>query len=149
MLFESFPLNSKVWVYTAKRNFNEQEKIFIQSNLDAFLSQWNTHGKDLFANGSILHDTFIVIVSDESKIQSSGCSVDSSVRFIKDLGRELNIDFFDRLNVIVEKEGEMKRVHFNDLANYSSWNIFNPLVNNLDGLRNNWLIPVDKSQFVK
>ena len=96
-MFESFPENSQVWIYSSTRFFTNEEEVFITTNLDQFISQWATHGTDLFANATILHHSFIVIVADENKVKSSGCSIDSSVRFIKDLGKELNIDFFNRM----------------------------------------------------
>lgn len=148
MLFESFPNNSQVWIYSSDRFFTEKENEFISSNLDAFIAEWATHGTDLFADSAILYNSFIVIVSDEEKVKSSGCSIDRSIRFIKDLGKELNIDFFNRLNVTLEKEEELKRIHFNDLSIYQDWNMFDPMVKTLDELRNNWLIPVKESRFV-
>lgn len=142
MLFESFPENSKVWVYTADRFLTEEEKSFIQNKLTEFLSQWKTHGSELYADAAILHDSFIVISVDESKVPSSGCSIDSSVRFVKTLGQDLNIDFFNRLSVVIVKDGQMKRIHYNDIANYPEWNLFNPIITNLSEFRNSWLIPV-------
>lgn len=142
MLFESFPENSRVWVYTANRFLTEQDKRFIQSNLNNFLSQWKTHGTELYADAAILHDSFVVITVNESKVPSSGCSVDSSVRFMKGLGKELNIDFFNRLSVIIKKNDELKRIHYNDISEYPEWKLFNPIVGTLSDLRENWLIPI-------
>lgn len=142
MLFESFPENSRVWVYTANRFLTEQDKRFIQSNLNNFLSQWKTHGTELYADAAILHDSFVVITVNESKVPSSGCSVDSSVRFMKELGKELNIDFFNRLSVILKKNDELKRIHYNDISEYPEWKLFNPIVGTLSDLRENWLIPI-------
>lgn len=142
MLFESFPENSRVWVYTANRFLTEQDKRFIQSNLNNFLSQWKTHGTELYADAAILHDSFVVITVNESKVPSSGCSVDSSVRFMKELGKELNIDFFNRLSVIIKKNDELKRIHYNDISEYPEWKLFNPIVGTLSDLRENWLIPI-------
>lgn len=143
MLFESFPESSQVWVYAADRFLTEQQKAFALSNLKIFLSQWAAHGNELYSDGTILHDTFIVIVANEEKVKSSGCSVDSSVRFIKDLGKEIQVDFFNRLKVVIEKDGEYKHIHYNDRSEYSDWNMFNPMVKSLKELRESWLIPVE------
>lgn len=142
MLFETFPENSRVWVYTANRFLSEQDKSFIQANLKNFLSQWKTHGTELYADAVILHDSFVVIAVNESKVPSSGCSVDSSVRFMKELGKELNIDFFNRLSVIIKNNDELKRIHYNDISEYPEWKLFNPIVASLNDLRENWLIPI-------
>ena len=148
MIFEKFTEESQVWIYGADRFLNTQEEIFIQNNIDSFISKWATHGTELVATGGILHHNFIVIVSDESNVRNSGCSIDSSVRFIKDLGRELNIDFFNRLSVLLEKEGIYKRVHFKDLSLYQDWNMFDPMVKNLKDLREKWEVLVGESPFV-
>jgi hypothetical protein len=142
MLFETFPENRRVWVYSSNRFLIAEEKTFIEQKLKNFISQWATQGKDLYADAAILHNNFITISVDESKIPSSGCSIDSSVRFMKELGKELNIDFFNRLSVLIEKDGELKRIHYNEIGEYTDWNLFNPVVNTIDELRNNWLIPI-------
>lgn len=149
MLFPNFPENSKVWVYAANRFFTEHESKIIQHNVDLFTKQWAAHGSGLVATGSILHNSFIVLVADENQVKASGCSVDSSVRFIKDIGKEFEIDFFNRLHLLIEKKGEFKRIHFSELQTYSDWNLFNPLVQNLKELRENWCVQIAESQFVK
>ncbi len=148
IMFESFPENSQVWIYSSTRFFTTEEENFLSKNLDLFINQWATHGTELFAQAAVLHHSFIVIVSDESKVKSSGCSVDSSVRFVKDLGRELNIDFFNRMSVLLKKEDEYKRIHFSELSSNLDFEMFNPLVKTLKDLRTNWLIPVSNSEFV-
>lgn len=142
MLFPHFPGSSRVWIYGADRFLNGTEEAFAKEQLDLFLRQWAAHGTELFADGMVLHHTFIVIVADEAKVKASGCSIDSSVRFIKDLGKELNIDFFNRLSVLVEKEGEMKRIHFSDLDTHKDWNVFNTTISILEDLRNGFSVPV-------
>lgn len=149
MLFDSFPEDSKVWVYSAERQLSEQEQGLIKPYLKEFIEQWATHGTELTADAGILINNFIVFIVDEKKVKASGCSVDSSVRFIKDLGKNLNIDFFNRLSLLIEKDGEYKRIHFNDLTEYKDWNMFNPLINDLKELRENWKISVSESGFVK
>ena len=148
-MFDSFPENSQVWIYSSTRFFTNQEEEFIASNLNQFISQWATHGTDLFAKGAILHHSFIVIVADENKVKSSGCSIDSSVRFIKDLGRELNIDFFNRMSMLLKKEDEYKRIHFSDLSNYLDYEMFNPMVKTLKELRENFVLAVSDSELVR
>ena len=149
MLFPNFPENSKVWVYAANRFFTEHESKIIQHNVDLYTKQWAAHGSGLIATGLILHNSFIVLVADENQVKASGCSVDSSVRFIKDIGEEFEVDFFNRLYLLIEKNREFKRIHFNELQNYLDWNLFNPLVQNLQELRNYWHLRISESQFVK
>lgn len=147
-LFPTYPESSQVWIYSANRFFTEQEKGLIQQAMNEFTSDWAAHGSELRATSAILFNNFIVIVADENVAKASGCSIDSSVRFIKEIGSKLKIDFFNRLFMLIEKEGEIKRVHFSDLSNYPDWNIFNPLVKTLGEMRSNWVIPVNESNLV-
>ena len=148
-MFESFPENSQVWIYSSTRFFTNEEENFITSNLDQFISQWATHGTGLFAKGTILHHSFIIIVADENKVKSSGCSIDSSVRFIKDLGKELNIDFFNRMSILLKKEDEYKRIHFSDMSNHLEYEMFNPMVKTLKDLREKFILPVSESELIR
>ena len=147
-MFEQFPDNSQVWVYSSDRFLSGTEEEFANEQLTAFIAQWAAHGTDLFAEFKIIDHNFIVIVADENKVKASGCSIDSSVRFIKDLGKELGINFFNRLSVLIEKDGEYKRIHFSDLSSFPDWNLYNTMAKNLSDLRGSWKSPISKSQFV-
>lgn len=148
MIFPELSNNSKVWIYTSNRPFSESEQVSINHELQLFLKQWAAHGDSLYGNATVLHDRFVVLAVDEAQTIASGCSIDTSVQFIKALGAELNVDFFDRLNLVVEKDGELSKMHLGDLKENQDLNVFNPMVTKLDELRNNWLIPVSSSPFV-
>jgi hypothetical protein len=147
-LFPTFPDSSPVWIYGANRFFTEQEEVLVQQAMNEFTTDWAAHGTGLRATSAILFKNFIVIVADENVAKPSGCSIDSSVRFIKEIGSKLKIDFFNRLYMLIEKDGELKRVHFGDLSRYSDWNIFNPLVKTIGEMKLNWIIPVNESDLV-
>jgi len=143
--FSGFPDSSKVWIYSADRFFKENEKAFVHDCLEEFTQQWATHGKELFASASTFLDSFIVFVVDESKVKASGCSIDTSVRLVKSIGAELNIDFFDRLWMLVELNGSTKRVHFNDIKNFANSYFYDTTINNLGDFRSKFKIKVSES----
>jgi hypothetical protein len=147
MYFPEFNSISRVWVYTANRLLTSDEQKFIRDEMHLFLGSWAAHGSELKADGLLVHDHFIILAVDESKTGASGCSIDSSVKFIKAIGAELNIDFFDRLNLVVEKNGEFNYSHISELKKFEDWNVFNPMVTDLAGLRTNWKQQVTKSPF--
>lgn len=147
MYFPEFNANSKVWVYTSNRLLSSEEQTFIQKEIDIFTNNWAAHGSGLKADGIVEYDQFIVLSVDESNVQASGCSIDTSVKFIKAVGEELNVDFFDRLNLVLEKNGEFKRSHISELKESADWNVFNPMITDLKGLREDWKQPVSKSPF--
>lgn len=143
--FQGFNETSRVWVYASNRALAPTESAFVQDEINNFVQQWATHGKELSAKGAVLFDRFIVLAVDEEKNGASGCSIDSSVHFVKALGKELDINFFDRLNVYLSKDQQIQRVHISDLNSYADWNIFDPMIANLEQLTSSWIIPVKES----
>ena len=148
MIFPEFIPESKVWIYASNRELTQKDQETITSELEPFISEWAAHGKGLLGKSSILENRFVVLVVDESKAMASGCSIDTSVRFMKDLGAKLNIDFFDRLKLYVEKDRHFDRVSLSELHEYGDWDVYNPMISSLKELRENWKIPVHSSPFV-
>ena len=144
-IFQDFNLSSRVWVYASNRALNSTESTFVQDEINEFVKQWATHGKELVAKGAVLFDRFIILAVDEQKVGASGCSIDSSVHFVKALGKELDVNFFDRLNVYVTKDNQIERIHLSELVNYADWNLFDPMIANLEQLFNSWIVPVNES----
>jgi hypothetical protein len=92
------------------------------------------------ADSVVLLNRFVIIAADEDRLAASGCSIDSSVRFIKQLGQEFNLDFFNRLMVYVLREREILRIPYHEL-HQDSGAYFDPLTNKLEVLRNSWPVP--------
>ena len=108
MFFPELSPSSKVWVYTSNRDFHITEVNFIEDSLKMFIPQWAAHGAKLIGNGAVYKSRFVIISVDESQVNASGCSIDSSVHFIKKLGAELGVDFFSRMEMVIEENGELK-----------------------------------------
>ena len=144
-IFQDFSLSSRVWVYASNRALNSTESTFVQDEINEFLKQWATHGKELIAKGAVLFDRFIILAVDEQKVGASGCSIDSSVHFVKALGKELEVNFFDRLNLYIIKDQEIKQIHISEMVNFADWNLFDPMIANLEQLVNYWVVPVKES----
>ena len=86
----------------------------------------------------------------------SGCSTDSSVRFIKDLGARFGVDFFNRTNLAFLIQDKTQLLPMNQL-HYAMDNYFingdtlyfNNLVQTKKDLENHWIIPVKDSWISK
>lgn len=88
---------NKVWIYQANRKLKEDEKSRIQSKVEIFLSDWQSHGEALWGDFQILYDLFLVVMVDENGPGDiSGCSIDDSTDLIKKIEKELNISLLDR-----------------------------------------------------
>ncbi len=138
-LFEGFEDHSRVWVYQADRELSAEDQQYINHELEQFVSGWNAHGKQLLADYRILSNRFVILTVDERQVGASGCSIDSSVHALKKIGTERRIDFFNRLKLIVEREGEQREIHYADKGEYAGWNMYDNTITNLGSLRSEWL----------
>jgi hypothetical protein len=140
-LFEGFSDDSRVWLYNANRPITPTEASFVQENLEQFASQWKAHSTPLKAKACMLNEYTIAFVVDQSEASASGCSVDSSVRLVKELGKELEVDFFNRMQVVVEnQEGQRSLYPYRKLAELQNHVYYNPLVESLKELKETWLV---------
>ena len=149
MYFPQLASDSRVWVYQSNRPFSENEKVQLTEAFKVFVDSWAAHGSKLVADATIIGDYFVVLAVDEKTAMASGCSIDSSVKFIKTIGQQFNIDFFNRLKLVVQNENETKMISFSDLGQYENWKIYNTLVNTIDLLNTSFLIPVNESELFK
>lgn len=87
----------RIWIYQADRILTAQESEQISIELAAFAEQWKVHGKPLSASAELRDDLFIILKVDEAIAAASGCSVDSSVRFLKGIEEKYGVQLFDRM----------------------------------------------------
>ena len=84
-----------------------------------FVDQWTAHNHQLNAFGQVFHNRFIVIILDEMNSSlASGCSIDSQVNFIRELGENLEVDFFDRLHFDFLLDGEVVSFHKDEVGQH-------------------------------
>src|SRR5918993_3853726 len=95
LLPNEFADNSKVWIYQSSRLFTLGEALEIEEALDQFSESWLSHGNEVKGWANLLFGQFLVIMADESNTGVSGCSTDSSVRFVKSLGEKYGVDLFN------------------------------------------------------
>ncbi len=156
LLPEDFSNNSRVWIYQSSRLFSLGEAFDIEDALKEFTEQWLSHGADVKAYGNLLFGQFVVLIADETQAAVSGCSTDSSVRFIKELGNRFGVDFFNRTNLAFVSKDKIQVIPLNQLT-YAFQNnfitpdtlFFNNTVQTKAELENNWIIPVKESWLAK
>lgn len=148
----SFSPKSKVWIYQSDRELKPEEVASIQQRLDSFTSQWKAHGHQLLAKAEILHNFFIVFIVDEESASVTGCSIDSSVRIIKELEQEFNLDLFNRFNIAYKQDDiviVVSKEDFETLINIKKIGpktiVYNNLVANLGEFQTKWEIPFEDS----
>jgi hypothetical protein len=108
-----FPMDARLWVFVGDRKMSATEISWLNESLTQFVSSWQTHGKSLDAVGFVLHEAAMVIVANENAVKASGCSMDKINHLVKDVGRQLSIDFFNRMNVLLpHTEGNYELARF-------------------------------------
>jgi len=88
--------SSKVWIYQSSRLFLMSEALDIETKLEQFVSEWKSHGDTVKGYANLFFGQFIVFMADETATGVSGCSTDSSVRLVKEIEQEFNVQLFDR-----------------------------------------------------
>lgn len=112
---ENMPPNSRVWVYQSNRKLNWDDEKTIAETLKQFCSQWAAHGADLQASFGVYHHRFVMLAVNEEMASPSGCSIDSSTHVIRNLGQQLDIDFFDRNEIPFLQDGDIVTFPLSDL----------------------------------
>lgn len=150
--FDQLPDSAKILIFQSDRKFTDNEERLINDKLMDFTNKWTAHKLMLNASYIIKHKYFIIIGVDEDEIGASGCSIDALNNFIKNIGNELNIDFFNRLNIAFWIENEVKLVKLQNLQNFiiskticNKSNFFNNLATEKKQLYNNWVQEVSKT----
>jgi hypothetical protein len=149
---EDFSDQSRVWIYQSSRPFSEKEEIEINEQLHQFYIQWQAHGAPVKGWAKLLLQRFIVIMADETRVEVSGCSTDSSVKVIKSIERQYEVNLFDRLSItfLVKEKAEvlpMGQVQYAIDKGYidSETLLFNNLVATKGDMFKNWLQPLKYS----
>ena len=152
LLPDNFAPTSRVWVYQSSRMFTLSEALEIESLLNKFSSEWRSHGAEVNAYCNLFFGQFLIMIADETDTSVSGCSTDSSVRFVKHLGEQFNVDFFNRTNLAFYVKDKIQLLPMNQL-HYAMDNYFinpdtlyfNNLVQTKEQLDSNWIVPIKNS----
>jgi hypothetical protein len=149
---DNFDDNSRVWIYQSSRIFGLSEALQLESILEDFVENWQSHGTPVKGYANLLFGQFVVFMADETATGISGCSTDSSVRVVKEIENLFGTSMFDRLTLAFIKEGKVQMLPLQQV-NYAIENgfispdtiYFNNLVQTKIALLNNWLVPVKNS----
>ncbi|MGY4385549.1 hypothetical protein ACVWYN_002589 [Pedobacter sp. UYP24] len=148
----SFSPQSKVWVYQSNRAFTDDEVAEVQQKLGDFAAQWKAHGHQLKAKAEVLLHFFIVFTVDETTSGATGCSIDASVRIIKEIEEQYGVDLFNRFNMAYLVDSKVivtNKEDFETLINIKAVGpktiVFNNMVQNLQEFETKWKVPFEKS----
>jgi hypothetical protein len=145
--FEQLASSARIWVYQSDRALNSQEQEQLLSAAQNFCNEWNAHKAALASSATILHNRFLILAVDESVQPASGCSIDSSVAFVKQAEKALGITFFDRTKLAFIQNGEVFVEDLSDIRNLIAQGrltadtlTFNNLVSSKNELETTWKV---------
>lgn len=150
--FDKLPDNARVWVYQANRPLSDGDVTAINQALQPALGQWAAHGQVLLASAQVVENRFVVVGVDEGYNLPSGCSIDSSVQTLRQLGELLGVDFFDRSAAIRATDGVVRTIELPaikaavmDGVVTPETTVFNTLVKTKTEFLANWHLRADGS----
>ena len=147
--YKNLPSNSRVWIYQADRVFTSEDLEFIALKAEDFINQWTRHGDDLKGSFTIKYNQFLILAVDESFNNVSGCSIDSSVRFIQALEKELQLDLMNKMNITFKDNDRINIVKLSDFQRFakerkvtSETIVFNNMITTKQELETHWEVPL-------
>src|SRR5688572_4691281 len=108
--FESMSPESRIWIFQSDRKFSDQDKTIIIKHLKLFTDGWAAHGQQLKASYDLRYDQFLIVAVDEGYNNASGCSIDASVRVIKEIEKDIHINFLNRDQVAFLKNSSVELI---------------------------------------
>jgi hypothetical protein len=153
---QDFADDSRVWIYQSNRQFTLSEALQIDELLGNFTAVWKSHGDDVKGFARLLFGQFIILMADEAATGVSGCSTDSSVRLIKSIEQDFNVNLFDRQTLAFIIKERVQLFHLDQL-NYAIENdlispdtlYFDNTVQTKQELINHWLVPIKDTWLAK
>ncbi|MBS1735401.1 MAG: hypothetical protein JSS98_02230 [Bacteroidetes bacterium] len=147
-----FPESSRVWIYQSSREFSPDEILQIEELLVSFRNTWHSHGEKVRDFAQLLFGRFIVLMADETLTQVGGCSTDFSIKYIKNLGKDFNTEFFDRSQLAFIVKERIQIISLDDVntaieEEYINGDTFyfNNTILTKKELLHKWIIPVKES----
>jgi hypothetical protein len=150
--YTTLPDETRIWIYQSNRPFPPEEVSVLKDYVNRFAQNWVSHNRQLRAVGDVLFDRFIILMVDETQADASGCSIDKSVHFLKQVEQAYGVDLFDRL-IFTWKEGdqvcsatrdEFSRLYAEGVISDETL-VFDNLVKTKGDLEKAWLKPLGQS----
>jgi hypothetical protein len=142
----------KIWIYQLNKTLSKDALSAMQEELQQFVAHWDAHGLLLQAGAEIRYDHFVILKINVQQTPPSGCSIDTSVRFLKQLEQKFDVQLFDRLTIACLIQQQVQLFSINALKEaYAAGEIdeqtltFNNLIDRYPQLESEWLIPLSKS----
>ena len=150
--FNLLPPNAKVWIYQSDSNLSSTDVELIEKEVKFFLNNWSSHNKEIESSYEIRYNRFLIIGLNEDINSASGCSIDKSVNFIKNLQSILKVNFLNRLDVAYKIGNEINSISLLEFQNMIRENklskdsiVYNNMIDTKKLYLNNWETTIENS----
>ena len=150
--FNLLPPNAKVWIYQSDRNLSNIDIELIEREVKLFLNNWSSHNKEIESSFEIRYNRFLIIGLNENINSASGCSIDKSVNFIKNLQSILKVNFLNRLDVACKIGNEINSISLLEFQNMIRENklskdsiVYNNMIDTKKLYLNSWETTIENS----
>tara|TARA_B100000965_G_scaffold193028_1_gene161170 strand:- start:43 stop:525 length:483 start_codon:yes stop_codon:yes gene_type:complete len=150
--FNLLPSNAKVWIYQSDSNLSSTDVELIEKEVKFFLNNWSTHNKEIESSYEIRYNRFLIIGLNENINSASGCSIDKSVNFIKNLQSILKVNFLNRLDVAYKIGNEINSISLLEFQNMIRENklskdsiVYNNMIDTKKSYLNSWETTIENS----
>lgn len=108
---DALPGDARIWCFGASDALPADTIDELRSSMKGFLERWTAHRAELRAGCDWLHDRFLVVAVDESRVGASGCSIDALTAEIRRLEGVADVSLLDAAPVWYRDDGgEIRRV---------------------------------------
>jgi hypothetical protein len=149
---KQMPNDARVWVFQSNKILSDVEVINVNKAGLNFIEGWKAHGASLKASFDILYNRFIIIAVDEKQASVGGCSLDSSIHFIKELEKQFNLNLLDRMQVAYRNGNEILSCNLSEFEKLAVQNIvnestivFNNMISSKNDFDNKWEVNLKQS----
>ncbi len=150
--FNLLPPNAKVWIYQSDSNLSSKDVELIEKEVKFFLNNWSSHNKEIESSFEIRYNRFLIIGLNENINLASGCSIDKSVNFIKNLQSILKVNFLNRLDVAYKIGNEINSISLLEFQTMIRKNklskdsiVYNNMIDTKKLYLNNWETTIENS----
>lgn len=151
-VFNFMPEHSRVWIYQCERFLAPHEVIAVNEEGDRFVAGWSAHGAPLTAKIAIVENLFLIVMVDELQAKATGCSIDKSVAFVKEVEDYLGASLTNRMKVALEVNNQIVVSDLNKLSELKANKVisentlaYDNLVDTKTKLFSNWKTKIGES----
>lgn len=145
---EDFADTSRIWIYQSSNLFTITDALKLETMIRDFVSGWNSHGVPVKGFANLFFGRFLLIMADENATGVSGCSTDSSVELVRNIGRTFNTDLLNRTDLAFYIKDKVEIIPLQQLPYAIQHGFitpdtlyFNNTVLNKKELIENWITP--------